>query len=293
MNDTRLYYSSQVLMDGRVYVAGGEYGTGGSSAEVYDPLTGEWTSAPFTGIFMSDANSEILPDGRVLQAQVGAAGSKGVIIYNPSTNNWNFAPASLGSHNESAWVKLPDQTILFVDVLTTNSERYFPDLNQWVQDSNVPVELYDPTYEMGGALLLPDGRAFFLGGPGTTAYYTPSGSGNPGTWEEGPEIPDGLGTPDAAAAMMVNGKILCAFAPQNGPNYFAPPTSYYEFDYLANTFTQIDAPDGGTTSNEPCYFTGMLDLPDGNVLYADQYSNQYYIYTPDGSPLEEGKPTID
>jgi hypothetical protein len=37
MNDTRLYYSSQVLMDGRVYVAGGEYGTGGSSAEVYDP----------------------------------------------------------------------------------------------------------------------------------------------------------------------------------------------------------------------------------------------------------------
>jgi hypothetical protein len=93
--------------------------------------------------------------------------------------------------------------------------------------------------------------------------------------------------------MMVNGKILCAFAPQNGPNYFAPPTSYYEFDYLANTFTQIDAPDGGTTSNEPCYFTGMLDLPDGNVLYADQYSNQYYIYTPDGSPLEEGKPTID
>src|SRR5256885_1014158 len=27
MNDTRLYFSSEVLMDGRVYVAGGEYGT--------------------------------------------------------------------------------------------------------------------------------------------------------------------------------------------------------------------------------------------------------------------------
>ena len=28
MTNTRLYYSSQVLKDGRVYVAGGEYGTG-------------------------------------------------------------------------------------------------------------------------------------------------------------------------------------------------------------------------------------------------------------------------
>ena len=33
MHNTRLYYSSQVLKDGRVYVAGGEYGTGGSSGE--------------------------------------------------------------------------------------------------------------------------------------------------------------------------------------------------------------------------------------------------------------------
>ena len=39
MHDTRLYYSSDVLTDGRVFVAGGEYGTGKRNAEVYDPLT--------------------------------------------------------------------------------------------------------------------------------------------------------------------------------------------------------------------------------------------------------------
>ena len=33
MNKTRLYYSSQVLKDARVYVCGGEYGTGGSYGE--------------------------------------------------------------------------------------------------------------------------------------------------------------------------------------------------------------------------------------------------------------------
>jgi hypothetical protein len=37
MNYDRLYYASQVLRDGRVLVAGGEYGTGTNSAEVYNP----------------------------------------------------------------------------------------------------------------------------------------------------------------------------------------------------------------------------------------------------------------
>ena len=43
MHDTRLYYSSDVLPDGRVFVAGGEYGTGGNKSEVYDPFTNAWT----------------------------------------------------------------------------------------------------------------------------------------------------------------------------------------------------------------------------------------------------------
>src|SRR4051794_17633945 len=46
MHNTRLYFSSQVLKDGRVYVAGGEYGTGGALGEVYDPLANIWTNAP-------------------------------------------------------------------------------------------------------------------------------------------------------------------------------------------------------------------------------------------------------
>ena len=39
MVDTRLYYSSMVLPNGNVYVAGGEYGSGGSDArgEIYNP----------------------------------------------------------------------------------------------------------------------------------------------------------------------------------------------------------------------------------------------------------------
>jgi len=293
MIDTRLYFSSQVLKDGRVFVAGGEYGTGGAKGETYNPLTNSWTAAPASGHYFSDANSEILPDGRVLEALVEGS-LTGTLIYNPVTNTWSNGPTCLGIHNESVWVKLPDNSILFVNRNTTSSERYIPASNQWVNDGTVPVALYDPYgLETGSAFLLPDGRAWFIGSPGTTAYYTPSGTTSPGTWAAGPTIPGGQGCPDAAAAMMVNGKILCAVSPAPSSfGVFQSPTAYYEFNYLTNTFTQIHAPSGGYTVNQPCYYTGMLDLPDGTVLYADQYSSQYYVYTPDGTPLAAGKPTI-
>ena len=62
MHNDRLYYSTQLLKDGRVYVAGGEYGAGGSHGEVYDPLTNVWTLTPDPGQIIYDANSEILDD---------------------------------------------------------------------------------------------------------------------------------------------------------------------------------------------------------------------------------------
>jgi hypothetical protein len=54
MNEDRLYFASQVLPDGRVWVMGGEY-TGphldanwGADAEIYDPVANTWTSvAPY------------------------------------------------------------------------------------------------------------------------------------------------------------------------------------------------------------------------------------------------------
>jgi hypothetical protein len=294
MNDTRLYYSSQILMDGRVYVAGGEYGTGGAKGEVYNPLTDTWTPTPNQGQTFSDANSEILPDGRVLNALVNQGGPTATVIYNPLNNTYIPGPPTIGSHNESSWVKLADSSIIMIAIGSTSSSRYIPSLNQWIADATVPVNLYDIFgFETGAALLLPDGRAFFIGATSKTAYYTPSGNLTPGTWAAGPDIPDGKGQPDAPAAMMVNGKILMPVSPAPiSGNVFQPPTTFYEFDYLSNTFTAIVAPGGGANINKPCYESNLLTLPDGNVLYGVFDSSQYYIYTPAGAPLAAGKPTI-
>jgi ELWxxDGT repeat protein len=294
MNSTRLYYSSQVLKDGRVFVAGGEYGTGYSTAESYNPLTNTWTMAPAIvptqGI--SDACSAILPDGRVLVAPVSASPSLSTYIWNPATNTWTTGPSVLGNQNEAVWVKLPDDSILTVDIGSTNSERYIPSLNQWISDATVPVALYDPYgFETGGGFMLPNGKAFFLGSLSHTAIYTPSGTNSPGTWVAGPDIPGPSGTPDAPAVMLRNGKILCAVSPvPTSGNHFPSPTTFYEYDYVSNSFTAVPTPTGGTL-NHATYYGTMLCLPDGTALYAD-FNSQVYSYQHDGVPLAAGKPTI-
>jgi len=293
MANDRLYYSSQVLMDGRVYVAGGEYGTGTSAGEVYNPLTNLWTNTPNPGSTISDANSEILDDGRVLQALV-AGNLTGTLIYNPVANTFINGPNCLGIHNESAWVKLPDNSILFVNRLSTTSERYIPATNTWIADGNVPVQLYDPYGdEAGGALLLPDGRALFLGSAGHNAYYTPSGTTAPGNWVAAPDFPNAQGTPDAPAALLIDGRVLCDASPiPTAANHFPTPTTFYLFDPATNIFTAIAAPGGGANLNISSYTTTFLELPDGNILYAQQGSNQYYIYTPTGAPQNSWRPAI-
>ncbi|HNF70948.1 MAG TPA: GEVED domain-containing protein, partial [Chitinophagaceae bacterium] len=293
MANTRLYYSSQILKDGRMYVCGGEYGTGGSSGEVYNPTTNTWTNTPNPGGFVSDANSEILEDGRVLQNIVGG-GSVSNKIYNPATNTFVSGPTAVGGANESAWLKLPDNTILYVTIGATTAQRYNPVTNTWIADANCPVALYDSYgYEMGGAFMLPDGRGFFIGATGHTAYYTPSGTTANGTWTAGPDIPGPRGVPDGPACMMRDGKILLVASPlPTAADHFPTPTTFWIFDYLTNTYTNITAPDGAASWNIPTYVCNMLQLPNGQVLFARFDNSQYYVFTPAGGALASGVPTI-
>lgn len=294
MHNTRLYYSSAVLTNGKVFIAGGEYGNGTSTAEVYDPLTNTWTLAPASGQSFYDSMSKLISNGNVLITPVVPSPGGSSIIYNVANNTWIPGPQLFrgNDQDEASWVKLADDSIITIDPFGTHSERYIPTTNTWINDSDVPTSLYDPYGdEMGPAFLLPDGRAFFLGSTGHTAFYAPTGNTSPGTWTAGPDIPNNSGMPDAAAAMMVNGKILCAVSPApTSAQHFPTPTSFYEFDYTTNTFTQVSGPTG-TTENNPTYQTTMLCLPDGTVLHA-RFTNQLYVYTPTGTPLAAGKPTI-
>jgi Immunoglobulin I-set domain/Kelch motif len=328
MHDSRLAYTSQLLADGRLFVAGGEYGSGRSTAEIYDPLDDTWTyvnppasildptqpspspaGGPNQGFV--DSESTVLPNGNVLINPVSPKAKQVAVIYNPISNTWSNAGIATGIMDEASWVKLPDGSVLTVNTDTNNSERYIPSLNQWIQDKNLPVSIWQPlgtnyAGETGPAFLLPNGNAIFFGGNGHTAIYTPSGSTNFGNWIAGPDIPGGLGSADGPGAMMPNGIILLTatqppFVDGSGKLNFTKPTSFFEYDYSAGpvgTFTQVNGPTGLTESLQSEGMC-MLMLPDGSVLFSDSTEQNFpatgaklYVYVPSGNQVSTGRPSI-
>ena len=304
----RKFYASDVLQDGRVFIAGGEYPTNGPQqtlSEVYNPSNNLWTTnADTLGVVLKDSESVLLPDGTVLVHPVGrGTNSPNVtMIYSPASDIWNVGPTNQQNQGEATWVKLPDDSILGVDRGTTNSERYIPSLNTWIPDANVPVALYT-NGETGAAFLLPDKRAFFLGASGHTALYTATGTTNIGSWAAGPDILAGRYADDAPAAMMNNGKILCVVG-TNAPNGGSFGLLwFYEYDYsdysvgTNGAFLPTRSPTNsavGASFASASYNLSMLDLPDGTVLLSlGASSGQLYVYQPDKTPVASGKPRID
>ncbi|MGH7972965.1 MAG: Kelch repeat-containing protein, partial [Limisphaerales bacterium] len=283
MNYTHEYYSSAVLRDGRVFVAGGEYGTGGSAnvAEIYDPKLDTWTVLPVpAGTGFSDSCCVILPNGNLLIAPVNSDSSRGTLIYDPTSNTFSTGPSALGSQSEACWVKLPDDSILTIDSTTdpnllNSSERFIPSLNNgqggWSADDSLKVPMYNSTREIGAGVLLPDGRAWFFGGNHYTAYYTPSGNTNQGVWAAGPEMPAPGAGWDEPAAVLVNGKVLYQtfIYPTADPGN-PQARGYFELDPTPTptnplgTITEV-LPEWGDNSG---YSHMMLNLPDGKLLVA-------------------------
>lgn len=311
MHDTRRYYSSDVLQAGRVFVAGGEYGTGFTNAEIFDPVANTWTpitvptnmitennnistnagsfGAHFSGF--SDSYSVVLNNGKVLITPVYPYNPGATILFDPVSNQLSQGPVlpygNIWADKQSA-VKLPDDSILTYDFFQ-RGERFIPSLNAWIGDSSLPIQLFSASQEVGAGFLLSDGRVFFLGGVGNTIYYTPTGNTNPGSWTVGPNIPNGLVAQDAPAAMMANGNILCAstVSANHSTNYF------YEFNPFSDLFIPTSGPNSPTTDTNYVISdaTSMPDLPDGTVLYSDT-SGQLYDYNPGSSQLAAGQPAI-
>jgi uncharacterized repeat protein (TIGR03803 family) len=301
-NYSRSGFASDVLPDGRVFVAGGEYGTGTAKAEIYDPVANTWTEIdppsslldPAQDVF-SDAISVVIANGTVMIMPVHPKTYGGTLIYDPVAKAWSPGPVLANNayyQEECSWAKLADGSIITIDPSDQKSQRYVPSLNQWVPDADVPVNLWSfDGVEIGAALTLPNGKAFFFGADGTNAIYTAGGATtNQGVWTAAAVTPGGFGLADVPAAMMNNGKILCATGTNCGNGGCqTPPWRFYEYDYTVGSggsFTLVSNPLPPNSAPGK-----MLDLPDGTVLLS-YFNTQLYVYVPDGSPLVAGKPTI-
>jgi hypothetical protein len=295
MIDPRLYYASAVLADGRVFVAGGEYGPGPdwNRVEIYDPLTNTWTQAAAPGwAHIGDAPCCVLPHGHVL---LGSIDDTRTAIYDPKTGTWTPGPDKADSSSEEGFTLLPDGTVLAPENSNPPyAEKYLIEAGAWVSAGQTPVSLIESNFsiEIGPCLLRPDGTAFQVGANGNTAVYqSDHDPATPGAWTAGPVFPDSSpGTPlkanDAPGCVLPNGHVLCVAGTAPNSGGYATGGQFFEFD--GKLLDPAPAPANAAGD----VFTGrMLLLPTGQVLFSAG-SPAMEIYTPVGEADDEWRPQI-
>lgn len=321
-----LYHSSAVLPDGRVIIMGGEYNffnpVWTNLGAIYDPIANTWTPVappPFFGDLVppppqtiGDAQSVVLADGTYMQADCCTFQSA---LLNAKTLTWTPTGANkFDPNDEEGWTLLPNGKVLAVDAYVpippfpyeptgTNSELYNPRTGSWSSAGSTIVQLWDSaaacggekvaTFELGPAVLRPDGTVFYTGadtcelsaGPppvfanGNTAIYNTRW----GRWTPGPTFTGGNNIADGPASLETNGKVLMMAS----PGYGDPPSTFFEWDGR-NLYTVPGTPNAPIDGS---YYGNMLMLPSGQVLLTD-FSDDIELYNPRGGYQPEWAPVI-
>jgi hypothetical protein len=311
-----LYFASAILPDGRMIVEGGEY-LGENSAwtnqgAIYNPVTNTWKAMPpppgWTNI--GDAASDVLPDGTfMLQQPCQTCVSDPDLtvddaLLNPRTLRWTVIPGTGKNdpNDEEGWTLEPDGKLLTVDTwIPAATQLFSPRTRSWSFAGNTapdgdPVDPF-PVVEIGPQVEMPGGNTFVVGAGSSTQEGTCPAADTQtalydyatGTWAAGPEIPPVGGeeydATDGSASVLPDGNVLF----EASACVYSTPTHFFLYDASSDTITQI--PDVPNAPNDSSYYTRMLALPNGQVLF-DDGSDQMEVYTAGGTPDPAWAPSI-
>lgn len=138
MTQVRALFSSTLLPDGRVLVAGGDPGF--RAAELYDPRSGRWTATKSMIHGRMGHTATLLPDGRVLvaggcQCSDLTAELASAELYHPNTGKWTATGRMSVARIFHAAALIGDGTVLVVnDGLhgrPASAELYHPNTGKW------------------------------------------------------------------------------------------------------------------------------------------------------------------
>jgi hypothetical protein len=305
-----LYHSSAVLPDGRLIIEGGEYLLNADQTAldfawtplgaIYDPVADTWTPVDpppfFTGFgpypqTIGDAQSVVLANGKYMQANCCTTQAA---LLDAKTLTWTpIGTGKFDINDEEGWTLLPSGKVLTVDAYVgkydpagTNSEIFNPRNGKWTSAGSTIVQLWDScggaaaaSYEVGPAVLRPDGTVFATGANGCGAAHTAIYNTHTGKWKAGPDFPANLSISDGPASLEpTNGKVLMMTSPADG----SYGTVFFEWD--GKKLTEVTAPPNAP--NEKAFFGNMLVLPTGQILLTDFY-NDIEIYTPSRGEVED------
>lgn len=309
-----------------------------ATGEIFDPVSNTWSdmTKPATYDWVRrDAAACVLADGRVL---FGAAWSNRSAVWNPVAGTWQeaglafgtaAAPTKVGNGDEETWTLLPDGSVLTVNIdrlaggvnvtAAPASEKYIPATDTWVSAGHTRSDLSfrhgykDPAtglstgdvFEIGPAIVLPDGRLFAIGATGHTALYTPpSHPSHAGSWSSGPDLPlDANGNvqlaDDMPAALLPSGHVLLIGGPANvayNTDASGKPTSIKAFwisPLVAFLYDPVTNATPVSLAPQPPVNQGsgrLLLLPTGQVLYSCEVADALSLLTLDATLLRAPNP---
>lgn len=276
-----LYFGSSVIPSGQVVIMGGEYNNGSAvwttKGALFSPGTSTWTSltAPSGWTTVGDAQSIILPNGHLMQANCCTT-QEAILTLTGTTATWaTTGTGKFDDNDEEGWTMLPSGQILTVDAYVPSGccamgyQIYDPTTGAWTTPSNTTVvNLVDPSsLELGPMPLLPNGTVFAAGATTNNAIYTPS----TGTWASAPKFGGTLDIADGPAAVLPNGNALF----DASPGVFNNGSKFFEWD--GTTMNATSAPPNAPVDSS--YVGGMVVLPTGQILFTD-FSSSVEIYTP-------------
>jgi hypothetical protein len=302
------YFASAVLPSGNVIIMGGEYngcdpnGAWTTKGAMYNVHTNHWSNVtpPSGWSTVGDAQSVVLPNGKFMLANCC---TKDQAIATVSGAAVTWSPTGAGKfdiNDEEGWTLLPGGKVLAVDAYVgsylaagKNSEIYNSATGKWSSAGSTKVQLWDSSatcggagaasYELGPAVLRPDGTVFATGANACAAGNTAIYNTTAGTWTAGPAFPGILDIADGPAALLRDGNVLL----DASPGVFNNPSKFFEWD--GTTLNATTAPSG--SSLDPSYAGNMLVLPNGQIFFTD-FSSTVSVYTPSGAACAGCAPVI-
>ena len=171
-----------LLRDGKVLVAGGETSpnsyTGISSAELYDPVTGNWTltGSMNAAVYTYNQVATLLPNGKVLvmggQGTNGYSTISGAELYDPATGVWTPTRSMNYARVYHTSTLLRTGKVLVAGgyngtTLNNTAELYDPNTELWTLTGTNSVAFINAT-----ATLLPNGKVLVAGGHTSPTGYS-------------------------------------------------------------------------------------------------------------------------